>query len=180
MTPCLANVIWLYYWPYHLLSSDGFYWMAGLTLLVEAAVFRLARWPWVRSLVAAGIANAASYCLGGWVVRVLRMGGGLPDNSPETFIEPVHLWAGFAVAFGLSVAIEAPMCRLVLRSVHLARVLGVVFLANLASYALLIGVNWKASNDVLWQMRTPPGLQRLLDAWDAREAGPQPSPPEGR
>ncbi len=74
----LANVIWLYYWPFSLFQR-AFPIVAVLVVAVEAGILVAARVPWRRSLVGSFLANAASNLLGIFLVSLFR-GSILPDH----------------------------------------------------------------------------------------------------
>ena len=159
----LANVIWLYYWPFYLFGTHRFPLVALIVVLLEAAVLFAARVSWQRSLISSLVANAVSYFVGLLLVSALRGSTLLPDASPETFIEQSHLWRGFIIAYVLTVPIEALLYRAIIRSQRLPRLLMLAAIANLASYAVVIAVNWRSSHEVLRQMQILPDLRYVPD-----------------
>ena len=146
----IANVIWLYHVPFAIFQL-AFPFFVIFVILCEAAILTAGRIPWRRSLVCSVVANIASYVAGFLLVGMNR--GVLLPDSRETFTLQSHLWLGFAIAFVLSVLIEALIYRWLIRPHEFRRLWLLAFAANLASYAVIIGVNWDACRNVTQQMR---------------------------
>jgi hypothetical protein len=145
----IANVIWLYSFPFAIFQR----WFPLLVIFVivgEAAILTAGRIPWKRSLICSLVGNVASYVAGFLLVGMSR-GVFLPDGR-ETFTLQSHLWLGFAIAYVLSVVVEAPIYRWLIRPQDFRRLLLLAFAANLASYAAIIAVNWDACRNVTQQM----------------------------
>ena len=166
----IANVIWLYYVPFEIFQR-AFPLFVIFVILCEAGILTAARVPWRRSLSCSIVANLASYVLGYLLVAMVR-GTLLPANSPETFNLQSHLWRGFFIAFVLSVLIEVLVYSWMIRGHGFRRLLLLSTAANLASYSLVIGVNWEACRDVTRQMRVFPARSATPEQTGDANASP--------
>ena len=149
----IANVIWLYSFPFAIFQR-AFPLFAIFVILFEAGILSAARVPGRRSLICSTIANILSYVVGFLLVMMAR-GTLLPDDS-STFMLQSHLWRGILIAFILSVFIEALVYRWMVRNYSFQRLLLLAVAANFVSYAVTIGVNWDVLRNVTQQMRVFP------------------------
>lgn len=137
--PILANVIWVYYLPYFILT--GFFPLVAVaTVLLEAWLMGRGLRAWKKCLWISLLANLSSWLLG-WLFVAASRGIVLPDRPPATYFDLQHLLAAFGVAYLLSAGIELFFWKAAFRRLSWKRMGERVFFANFVSYGLTLGVS---------------------------------------